>query len=336
MKGKGASVEQKAEGRNRMQENRLMIDNPEHVTSSLHAVSLAENVVSHLIGGGSAHACEIRNFSGDEQFDSELPKGSSATWYIHRGESSFGVEISKLLPCESPLMRSRSLFEVARAFRSGADQGELPAGTWEIDGTLSEESQIVNVTTGLGNILVAVEQVKEEELNTRKGLSKIGPTLVSLPMVVSPILQGSLQEWIGPLSTLQGPLSLITHGPVTVRVLQEYYTIKDDLVCGGIIMQRAEESIGEGHLGIEGVLDGSEGEIDGDATLSISIHLGEIQVTLAQLARLRKGHSLRLREENLSSDGGFSCALTLGSTRLASGKLRFSGDRVVLTIAEVV
>jgi flagellar motor switch/type III secretory pathway protein FliN len=96
-------------------------------------------------------------------------------------------------------------------------------------------------------------------------------------------------------------------------------------------MQRVEEELGD-----EKVLDSTQGDMEGDSTLSVSIHLGEIQLTLAQLAKLRKGHTLRLTEENLSLEGGFSCALTIGSTRLASGKLRFSGDRVVLTIAEVV
>ncbi len=311
--------------------NKLTIENAEHFTTSLNAVSLAENLVSHLLGGGSAQAREIRTGSSSERIDSARSMGSDSTWCIHRGKSSYGIEVAKLLPCGSPLMRSRSLFEVARAIKEGGERGRLPVGDWDIDGVVAKESHLVSVTTALGEIVVAVERVEENELHAESTLGSIGSTSVSLPMTISVNDRGAPQEWIALLSIARGPLSLIVNGPLMVRVLEDFYMLKGDVVLGGIFMQRVEAPKGE-----ETVSENSENGVDGDSTVSLSIYLGEVQLTLANLARLRKGHTLRLMEENLPSDGCFTCSLTLGSTQFASGKLRFSGDKVVLTIAEVV
>jgi hypothetical protein len=314
-----------------MDGSRLGIENLEALMTSLTAVSLAENVVSHLIGGVSARAIAVRTLSQEEHLEMNRQEGSVHTWCIHRGGSSYAIDVASLLPCESPLMRSRSLFEVARTIKEGSNRGYVPTGTWEIDGVLAKESHIVNVGTILGEIRVAVERVESDGLRMNSDLGTVGSKVVSLPMTISLNHFRATGGWADALSTLQGPLSLITRGSVAVEVLQEFYLLSNDIVRGGITMQRVEEELGD-----EKVLDSTQGDMEGDSTLSVSIHLGEIQLTLAQLAKLRKGHTLRLTEENLSLEGGFSCALTIGSTRLASGKLRFSGDRVVLTIAEVV
>lgn len=329
----------------------LILENREEFTASLEAVSLAEHLVSHLIGGGSTRSFAVGPLSEqvevvtvkkeegqrEELLEERVRKEAghqnhhSPVWCIHRGATSYGVDVSNLMPCQSPLMRSRSLFEVAKSIKEGSSHGCLPEGTWDIDGVPAEDALVVGVQTGIGEVRVAVERVVNKEGYIYNPTGTTGRVSVSLPIVVSlDHLRGEKQfAPVPPL--LQGPLSIITQGPIPVRVLQELYFLSHDIQTGEITMQRVLQESAD-------IMEvkSADPEVISDATLPVCISLGEIQLTLTQLAKLRTGHTLRLREENLSLEGGFSCALTLGSTQIASGKLCFSGDRVVLTIAEVV
>jgi uncharacterized Zn finger protein (UPF0148 family) len=78
-----------------------------------------------------------------------------------------------------------------------------------------------------------------------------------------------------------------------------------------------------------------EQELEASEPLEVTISLGTVSLTLSQVARLRKGMQITVASEQIGGDGSFPCALTIGSTGIARGELRFAASKAVLTINDI-
>lgn len=332
------------------------IDDPCGFNQELCRIELLEHIVSSVIGGVSVKA---------ESMSPQATRWSEEAgklWLISQGEVDLAIDIFPLFPCNAPLMRARAYFEMGRIMKKMQEDGIWPEGELDVGRNIVGEdsagaesgnndgwreykvSAPANTVSTTVRIKAPIDTTAFERIVARsvarKSVIERSQIRVALPMALTLMPNETLDlTRLSPMSVLiVEPLRCVIEG------------IEGNVSChaheGGCMIVKEEknsdeanivgrrESIESAHH--EALTSGSEErEREGSEPLGVTISLGTVSLTLSQIARLRQGMQITVASEQIGGDGNFPCALTIGSTGIARGELRFVANKVVLTISDI-